>query len=849
MNFSAYTIKESEEVLSEFKVLPSRGLGEDEVRSFLDRYGPNVLKSEETYWWQLLLRQFRSVFIYMLVLAAGLAFLLGQRIDGTMILAFVLLNSSLGFYQEYRSEKTLRLLKQFTVSRARVIRQGKEKIIKSSGLVPGDLVIIEPGDIIPADLRLFEENNLLVDESILTGESAPVKKTAAKLKQTAKETYRAQNIVFSGTTAVGGKAKGVVIATGDRTEIGKISHLMRETVRLSSFTKGIDRFSKFILRLVIVTLVFVFIANLFIKGSQANLTELIIFSIALAVSVIPEALPVVITFSLSRGALRLAKNKVIVKRLSAIEDLGSIEVLCTDKTGTLTENSLTVDRVYAASGGQPLFSASLAAPFLREKKEQPNNAFDLALWHKLSAEKKKEILGYQRLAEEPFDPERRRNSLLVKKENKIELLVRGAPEEIINLCSGLKQSEINNLNSWMAELGERGQRIIAVARKELSRTVEDLIKEEHKLRLEGLISFIDPLKATTKEAVAKAKKLGVKVKILTGDKAEVAGWVAYQVGLVDNYKKVISGEELDRLSPADQHKAIEQYNVFARVSPQQKYRIIQLLQEKNEVGFLGEGINDAPALKIANVALAVEGAADIAREAADIVLLKKNLKVIIDGIQEGRIVFNNTIKYIKATLSSNFGNFYAVAIASLFIDYLPMLPLQILLVNLLSDFPMIAIAADNVDADELKKPKSYNVKEIALVATLLGIVSTIFDFIFFALFYRHSPQVLQTNWFIGSILTELLFLYSIRTQFFFLKAKRPPAALLWLSAVALGVTIFMPFSHIGQEFFRFVAPTAKSLTLILIVVVSYFITTETVKLLYYKFSNFKEKRESAGELA
>jgi len=288
---------------------------------------------------------------------------------------------------------------------------------------------------------------------------------------------------------------------------------------------------------------------------------------------------------------------------------------------------------------------------------------------------------------------------------------------------------------------------------------------------------------------------------------------------------------------AAQHLAVEEHSVFARVSPEQKYKVIQLLREKREVGFLGEGINDAPALKIANVALVVQGAADIAQEAADIVLLQKSLEVIVDGIKEGREVFANTMKYIKATLSSNFGNFYAVAVASLLIDFLPMLPLQILLVNLLSDFPMIAIATDNVDADELKKPREYQVREIVLLATILGLISAVFDFIFFGLFYRISPQVLQTNWFMASIITELFFLFSIRTHFFFARAKGPSRPLLWLSAAAFGATIILPFTDFGQSIFKFTPPTSSHLIMILSIAAVYFAITEGVKLLYYRFFN------------
>lgn len=364
--------------------------------------------------------------------------------------------------------------------------------------------------------------------------------------------------------------------------------------------------------------------------------------------------------------------------------------------------------------------------------------------------------------------------------------------------------------------------------------------EEKNLTLVGLLSFVDPIKPSAKKAVEQAEKLGVKIKILTGDSQEVAGAVAYQIGLIKKTTDVITGEILDNLPDEEKTLAVEKNSVFARVSPDQKYNIIKLLQENNEVGFLGEGINDAPALKIANVGLVVDSASDIARESTDIILLKKSLEVIIDGIKEGRKVFANTIKYIKATLASNFGNFFAVATASLLIDYLPMLPLQILLLNLLSDFPMIAIATDNVDSQELQKPKSYNLKEIAFLATVLGIVSTVFDFIFFAMFYRIGPAVLQTNWFIGSILTELILLFSIRTKFIFFKAKPPSRILYWLSGLAILVTVILPFTGFGQTVFKFTRPQANQLWLIFGLVICYFIITEIVKHFYYRLEEHKE---------
>lgn len=832
MDFANYTSKSVQETLKEFETSQNHGLTFTQVKQRLQKYGFNQVVSEaKHFWWQVLARQFKSSFIYLLVAAALISFILGEAIDAAMIILFVVINCGLGFYQEYHSEKTIQLLKKYVQPYTKVVRDGRQQQIGSASLVPGDIVYLFAGDDVPADLRLILANNLEIDESTLSGESVQIAKTADSIKQTT-QTHKAYNIAFAGTTVVLGYAVAVVVATSKNTVFGKVAKLTAETAKKGSFEKGISRFSRLILRLIFVTLVIIFAANWIIKGNETNFIELIIFSLALTVSVIPEALPVVTTFSLSRGAVKLAKNHVIVKRLSAVEDLGSIEVLCSDKTGTLTENKLKVKDFFGNDNGQLFYYAALAASS-HDNVRESNNAFDLAIFKKLSSSDKKLILKHKLIFQIPFDPKRRRNSVLVKNSENL-LIVRGASESILGYCENLSQIDRNKIANWEKNEGKNGCRVIAVATKEIDKSNYQVADEEKNLQFVGAISFIDPVKKSAVLAIEKARNLGVAIKILTGDSMEVAGAVGVKVGLIDNPDQVILGEQLEKLSQKEKFEACEKFAVFARVTPEQKFEIIKILQKKYEVGFLGEGINDAPALKIANVALVVKQGADIAKEAADIILLQSSLEVIVDGIKLGREVFANTVKYIKATLSSNFGNFYAIAIASLLIKFLPMLPLQILLVNLLSDFPMIAIATDNVDSQELARPRSYNVSEIAVLATILGIVSGVFDFIFFGLFYKLGEGVLQTNWFIASILTELLFLFSIRTKLIFFKAKGPSIVLIFLSTMAVILTVFLPFSKIGQELFKFKLPEIGHLILIAIIVLAYFVISEMIKLFYYQ---------------
>ena len=766
-----------------------------------------------------------------------------------MILLFIAVNTALSFYQEYHSGQALAALKHYLSGRARVRREGREHIVGSRELVPGDIVLVETGDNIPADLRFLGVNNLAVDEEILTGESKAVAKVDEVLERPVSQMYQAWNIGFSGTTVVSGRGVGVVIATAGRTVSGDIAHLVQETHRESSFEKGIGRFSRFIMRMVLVTLSIVFLANVIIKGEAADVTALLIFSLALAVSVVPEALPVITTVSLSRGAARLARQKVVVKRLSAVEDLGSIEVLCADKTGTLTENILGVERVVIPHQqgrssqenqtvqAECLTLATMAGTFPGGKRQTVDEAFDVALWKALEPSDQKHLKTMERLNELPFDPERKRGSVLMRTEQGYELIVRGAPEVLMSLAINLTPLQKEHLHQTMITEGKQGKRVLAVARKSVFQDSAYTPEAETALTFMGLIFFADPIKESAREAVREALHLGVKVKILTGDSPEVAGVVAERVGLIRRATEVLTGEEWEALSPEGKRQSLEQYSVFARVSPRQKYEIVKLLQEKNEVGFLGEGINDAPALKLANVALVVESAADIAREAADVVLLERDLGVIVEGIREGRRIFANIIKYLKATLISNFGNFYSVALVSLLLNFLPLLPLQILLMNLLSDLPMIALATDTVDNEELKRPKNYQIGGVVLFATLLGAVSTFFDFIFLAFFYSHNePAVLQTYWFLFGMATELALIFSIRTRFFFLHSRPPSTWLLIFSILMFCLTFLIPFTAWGQKIFHFIEPEVWHIGLILTIVAIQFIATEVTKRLYYRIA-------------
>jgi Mg2+-importing ATPase len=837
MSFNGFAQQGALEVVSLFKSNSTKGLGANAVSRGLKKYGPNHLDLTPLSWTAIFWRQFVSPFIYMLIAASLLSFFLQQWLEGVIILFFLLLNTALGFFQEFKSEKTVNLLGKLIAWKQRVLRVGKLQEVDSAELVPGDIIILETGDRISADARLIEVSDLSVDESSLTGESIPVDKHHKKISKKVSDVSGAINMVFSGTSVISGKAKAVVVATGQASVIGKIAELSTNTKKTSNFADSVSGLSKHIVKLVIVTLVFVLILNIIIKG-ETNLIELLIFSIALAIGVIPEALPLVMTFTFSKGAMTLAKRQVIVKRLSSIEDLGNIEVLCSDKTGTLTEGELRVFDTYFQKGdAETVISEALLSS---GEKAERTDVFDIALERVITKKITSQLNKDTVLSSIPFDPKFLRNSALVKNElGRSRIIVRGAPEIILSLSNKLSAEQRTSAECWVSEQGRLGRRVLAVASRQLKDIKliglkHNLREQEKNLEFLGMISFADDIRSSALAAIKQARDLDVKIKIITGDSREVAGAVAYKINLISDPSLVITGDELEKMSPEELEAAVLKYSVFARISPDKKYDIIKSLQKKFHVGYLGDGINDAPALKLAGVSLAVNNAADIAREAADVILLESDLRVIIEGIKEGRKIFINSTKYIKATLASNFGNFYAIAVASLLIPFLPMLPLQLLLLNLLSDFPMISIATDNVDKEELLTPKHYQTKDILIVAMILGILSTIFDFVFFALFKNISPGVLQTNWFIASILTELAFLFSIRTKRLFFLGCRPSTTIFLLSGLAASATLTIPFLSWGQKIFGFIAPEPKHLIWIFSLIILYVIFSEIIKLTYYR---------------
>jgi Mg2+-importing ATPase len=823
------------ELFESLKTSDVQGLSQAEVLRRQQTYGLNALHESHKAWWKILWEQFSSPFIYLLIIISIVTFFLQDAASASIMFACVVINTLVGFYQEYKAEQSLELLKRYLINTVSVVRDSKQEEVASKELVPGDIIHLYPGDIIPADVRFIQQENLQVDESLLTGESLQVRKIITPLQTPANRVYEATNIGFAGTTITSGKALGVVVATGSYSSLGVIAQLTNTNQRVSGFYQQISSFSRFIVCLIVVTIIIIFLAH-FLLSQSTDIMTMLIFSIALGVTVIPEALPVVTTFGFTRGALHLAQQKVVVKRLSSIEDLGSIEVLCTDKTGTLTENKLKISGIYGPE--RPVLFWSVLGAGISSRNLSAVKGFDSLLYTCLLESERKQIEAYQLIKELPFDPVIRRSAVLWRMdEDGYELVIRGSFDDVAALTVSAPEEQ-KKIADWVAQQGNQGYRIIAIAKKRYESVDPasfDIATEQSNATLIGLIAFEDPLKISAQQAIQKAKQLGIQIKIISGDNQQVCAAIAEKVGLIHDRSQVIMGDYFEKQTTAEKKKLVDDYSTFARITPAQKFEIIQLLQTKYQVGYMGDGINDAPALKIANVALAVSDAADIAREAADIILLHKSLQVIVNGIELGREIFANTLKYIKITLAAGFGHFYALAMASLIIDFLPMLPTQLLLLNLLTDIPLIALSTDTVALAEVKEPSKYDIKHIIIVATTLGLVVSTFDFILFSLFYRSEPAVLQTTWFMSCVLTELLFTFSARSSLPFYKAKRPSFALVALSALIALLAIALPFTSVGQQFLHFKQPQGIHLIIITSIAVGCFITTECVKLLYYRY--------------
>lgn len=820
------------ELLQQLQTTP-QGLTSQQASQHLSQYGANRLKPKrKSDAFSLLLAQFQSPIILILIFAAGLSFFLNDRTDTLIILIIVLISASLGFWQERGAADAVEKLLAIVQINAKVLRNGKPEAVAVEQIVPGDVVVLAAGDKIPGDCTILESKNLFIDEATLTGETYPVAKTSGVLATETALSQR-QNTLFMGTHVVSGTAKAVVVNTAKNTEFGKVSERLKLRSPETEFERGVRRFGYFLMEVTLMLVIAIFAGNVLLLRP---VLDSFLFSLALAVGLTPQLLPAIISVNLAHGAKQMAQHKVIVKRLAAIENFGSMNVLCSDKTGTLTEGVVQIHSALDWQGNQSdrvLFYAYLNATSATGFA----NPIDLAI----RTYRPFEISGYEKLDEVPYDFIRKRLTILLHHNNTHLMVTKGALQSILSICSSI--DGMDSTDAWeqiqrrFDALGEKGFRTLGVAYRNIATAT---VKKEDEIDMTflGCLVFFDPPKLNVADTIAQLNHLGVALKIITGDSHAVATSISQQIGL--SQSRILIGSELHHMSDEALMHRVTQVDVFAEVEPNQKEDIILALKKAgNVVGYIGDGINDASALHAADVGISVNSAVDVAKEAADIVLLEQDLGVLLQGVKEGRVTFANTLKYVFMATSANFGNMFSMAGASLFLPFLPLLPKQILLTNLLTDFPEMTIASDRVDREMISQPRRWNIHFIRKFMLVFGTLSSVFDYLTFGvlLFGLHAtPAQFRTGWFMESVISASTIVLVIRTRKSAFASK--PGKYLLISTLLIGiVTLILPFTPLVR-LFGFV-PLPMSFVLVLgAIVILYIAAAERLKQAFYQKSHF-----------
>jgi Mg2+-importing ATPase len=780
------------------------GLTQPEAASRLERVGPNELGTAGRGWLSILIAQLKSPLLALLAVAAAVSIGVGEQIDGGIILGIVGLSVGLAFFNESRSEQTLALLRAQTGRRANVVRGGEPVEIAASLLAPGDVCLLQIGDVVPADLRLLEADELTVDEATLTGEAYPEHKRLEPGTQRPGSVH--DNCAYMGTVVRGGRGVGVVAATGRSTRLGAVAGGLRENQPPTAFQRGLSSFAGLLAWVTGILTVFIFVANALLGKP---FLDALLFSLAIAVGLTPQLLPAIVTVSLSTGARRMAAKSVLVKRLVSIEDLGDADVLFTDKTGTLTEGEIRLREAVDPAGTPTpgLVRLGLLSSELHfEHGETPlANTLDLALWRSLEpAIAAAELAASPAVAVIRFTFERRRTSAVVESHGERRLLCKGAAEEVLARCTSARIGNLSRplgdaqgqIDGTLSRLLDAGHRVLAVAERPIAPRATYEEADEAELELRGFLVFADPPKQDAAESVDRLRGLGIELKVLTGDHERTTSHVCHEVGLP--VKGVVRGVDLAGLGEKELSDLVASSTIFARVSPEQKALLVAAEQRNGkDVAFLGDGVNDAVALHRADVGISVEAAVDVAREAADVVLLEKSLKVLADGVVEGRRIFANTMKYVLMGTSSNFGNMFSAAGASLFLSFLPMLPSQVLLNNMLYDVSELTIPTDRVDEELLARPEHWDISFIRRFMVFFGPISSVYDFLTFAVmllvFHAHA-SLFRSGWFVESLATQSLVVFVIRTRRVPFFSSRPSRPLLATTLLVVLVGVLLPFS-------------------------------------------------------
>lgn len=812
-----------------------RGLSSEAAAHRLAEYGANLLKPQKrSNALTLLLAQFRSPIILILLFATGLSFVLRDPVNALIILSIVLVSGLLGFWQEHSATNAVEKLLAVVQIKAKVLRDGGLREIPVHEVVPGDIVILGAGDVVPGDCLLNEISDLFVDEATLTGETYPVEKSVGVLAADTPLGKRT-NSLWMGTHVVSGSAQALVANTGTQTEFGKVSERLKLRPEETEFERGIRRFGYFLMEVTLILVIAIFAINVYLVRP---VLDSLLFSLALAVGLTPQLLPAIIGINLARGAKRMAAAKVIVKRLASIENFGSMNVLCSDKTGTLTEGIVRLQSAVDVVG--VLSDKVLLHAYLNAFYE---TGFSNPIDDAIRAHRKFDLSGYSKVGEIPYDFLRKRLSILVAHDNSRLMVTKGALKNVLAVCSTAEngvgtivdiaafQSQIQR---QFEEFSGKGYRTLGVACKNMGAASMIGKSDEIDMTFLGFLVLFDPPKPNIVETISSLKSLGVSLKVITGDNHLVAATVSQQIGL--SGAKILAGPELRLLSDAALLHRVGSVDIFAEIEPNQKERIILALKKAgNVVGYMGDGINDASALHAADVGISVESAVDVAKEAADIVLLEKDLGVLVQGVREGRTTFANTLKYVFMATSANFGNMFSMAGISLFLPFLPLLPMQILLTNLLTDFPEMTIATDHVDAEMVDHPRRWDIVAIRKFMITFGLVSSVFDFLTFGallLLLDATEDQFRTGWFIESVVSACLIVLVIRSRKPFF-SSRPSKYLLIATLVVVFATVALPYTPFGRIFG--LSPLPLSFILLIITIVSlYVLSAEIVKAFFYK---------------
>jgi Mg2+-importing ATPase len=824
------------------------GLTQAEADSRLKQYGLNEIARERRQSALMrLLSNIKNPLVLLLTALGVLSYLTGDVRATAVIFVMVILGVVLRFYQEIRADNAAEKLKAMVSNTATLVRDGKEAELPLKMLVPGDIIRLAAGDMVPADVRVLAAKDLFLNQSTLTGESLPVERKADTASVDGQNPLELPNICFLGSNVESGSATAVVIHTGSKTYFGSLAASIVGQRQLTSFDKGVNKFTWLMIWFIAVMVPAVFLIN---GLSKHNWLEAFLFAMAVAVGLTPEMLPMIVTVNLSKGALAMARKKVIVKRLNAIQNFGAMDVLCTDKTGTLTQGKIVLEKHLDAHGDPS--EKVLHYGYLNSYHHTGlKNLLDEAiLAHEELEERLRANEKYRKIDEIPFDFVRRRMSVVVEDTTGLNTLIcKGAVEEVLGLCTRVevKGEVIEALPEHDAkrrqiadDLNGQGFRVIALAYKQMPGATDEptyAVKDESDLILLGFLAFLDPPKDTAAEALKQLHQLSVDVKILTGDNEIVTAFICKEVGLpVEN---LLLGSQIEAMSEAELAEATSATSVFARLAPAHKERIIRALQTKGHVlGFMGDGINDAPALKAADIGISVDSAVDIAKESSDIILLENSLLILQQGVLEGRRVFGNIVKYIKMAASSNFGNMFSVVGASAFLPFLPMLPIQVLTNNLLYDFSQTTIPTDEVDADWLTRPRKWEIGGILRFILFIGPISSIFDYLtFFMMLYVFNcwdnPALFHTGWFVESLFTQTLIIHVIRTNKIPFLQSWASWPLIVTSIVIVTVGALLPVSHLADAL-GFVPLSPLYWLLLAIILVCYVVLTQLIKSWFYR---------------